>query len=290
MGLSAIELFLNSQIISTSNIMTDRLKLVFRILFSTVLASVAFSAINAADSKKQPNKNSREFYEIRVYSFDTAKQQQRVADYWADAAIPALNRLGCDRIGLFQETEKQDGKDLEQIVVLIPYTNLSQLNTLEMKLGKDRKYRKAAASYLDASKQNPAYKRIESHLLRALKVKPTLSVPNTKRSRIFEMREYEGHGETASETKIAMFDEVEANIFAESGLDAVFYGKTIIGKNRPSLMYMISFEDEEEREADWNSFRSNPRWDVAKRNPKYSAGGVSGRTVFMLKPLSGSQL
>ena len=270
--------------------MINRVIIVSKILLTTVMAFGCFSVSEAADKKEQPNQPSREFYEVRVYSFDTAKQQQRVANYWAEAAIPALNRLGCDRIGLFQETEKQDGKDLEQIVVFMPYKNLNQLNAFEMKLRRDKTYRKAAASYLDATKEDPAYSRIESHLLRALKVKPTMSVPNSNKGRIFEMREYEGHGETGSETKIAMFNEVEADIFAESGLGAVFYGQTLIGKNRPSLMYMVSFENEEAREADWNAFRNNPNWNAAKGDPKYSAGGVSDRTVFMLKPLSGSQI
>jgi len=233
---------------------------------------------------------TREFYEIRVYSFSTKQQQQRVARYWADAAIPAYNRLGCGSIGLFKETKLQEGNDLEQIVVLIPYKNLNQLNAVDLKLPRDKAYRKKAASFLDATKKDPAYDRIESHLLRAMKVQPNLSVPDTSKPRIFEMREYEGHGETGSETKIEMFEEVEADIFAESGLEAVFYGKTLIGKNRPSLMYMVTHDDETDQAADWDSFRNNPNWDKARKDPRWAPGGVSGRTTYMLKPLPGSQL
>lgn len=262
------------------------MKTVSRILTLVALAGVSILSPLGAQQKG----NAREFYEIRVYSFDKAEQRARVADYWADAAIPALNRLGCDRIGLFEESVKQSGESQEKIVALIPYKALNQLNAYDLKLERDKVYRKAAASYLDATKDAPAYKRIESHLLRAMKVKPTLSVPDTSENRIFEMREYEGHSETGSATKIAMFDEVEADIFAESGLDAVFYGKTLIGANRPSLMYMVWFKDEEEHQADWDSFRNNPNWDVARNDPKYKPGGVSGRTTFMLKPLRGSQL
>lgn len=259
-------------------------------LFAAVtLASILpFAATAAKKSDAKPV--AREFYELRVYSFDSADQQKRVANYWANAAIPALNRQGIETIGLFQETVPQEGQDLGQIVVLVPYKTINQFAASERKLNQDKAYKKAAASYINATKDAPAYKRIESHLLQAMKVQPQLTVPNTKKKRIFEMREYEGHSEAGSDSKIAMFNDVEADIFAESGLSGVFYAKTIIGKNRPSLRYMVTFADEEEQAADWASFRENPNWAAAKGNKKYAAAGVSGRTTFMLKPLKGSQL
>ncbi len=259
-------------------------------LLAAVMLAPAFCLTAAAAEGSDKKWASREFYELRIYSFDSAGQQKLVADYWANAAIPALNRQGCATIGLFQETVPQKGMEVGQIVVLVPYKTLNKFALSELLLSQDKEYMKAAASFLNATKDAPAYNRIESRLLHALEVKPKLTAPNIKKKRIFEMREYEGHSETGSDTKIAMFDDVEADIFAESGLTAVFYSKTIIGKNRPSLMYMVTFDDKEDQEKDWQSFRVNPRWKAARENKKYSNGGVSGRTTWHMKPLKGSQI
>jgi hypothetical protein len=258
-------------------------------LLTSVMLMPAVASMTAAQ-EGNANPGQREFYELRVYSFDSPNQQAMVADYWANAAIPALNRQGIRPIGLFQETVPQEGQELGQIVVLIPYRTLSQFAASERKLERDKEYLKAAAAYLHAPRDNSAYKRIESHLLQAMKVQPNLSAPDISKKRIFEMREYEGHSEAANANKIAMFDEVEADIFAESGLTAVFYAKTLIGKNRPSLRYMVTFDDEADQARDWASFRENPRWAAARDDPKWKEGGVSGRTTFMLMPLKGSQL
>jgi len=258
---------------------------------STSLAFMAlFALVSSSLAQDAPKAGPREHYELRFYTVDSAAQQQRVADYWAQAAIPALNRLGIKNIGLFQETKPQEGEAFGQVVVLIPYKNIGQFASSQWKLNADKEYKKAGADYLRASKDDPAYRRIESHLLRAMKVKPQLTVPNIGKKRIFEMREYEGHSEAGSANKIAMFDQIEADIFAESGLEAVFYSETLIGKNRPSLRYMVTFDDEADQAKDWQSFRDNPRWNKAKVDPKWSRGGVSGRTTNYLKPLKGSQL
>lgn len=251
---------------------------------------VLIAFVTSGTAQEASKTNTREHYELRFYAVDSADQQQRVANYWAKAAIPALNRLGVTNIGLFQETKPQDGEEFGQVVVLVPFKNIGQFASSQWKLNADKVYKKAGADYLNATKDNPAYRRIESHLLRAMKVKPQLTVPDTGKKRIFEMREYEGHSEAGSANKIAMFNQIEADIFAESGLEAVFYTETLIGKNRPSLRYMVTFDDEADQAKDWQSFRDNPRWNKAKVDPKWSKGGVSGRTTNYLKPLKGSQL
>ena len=262
------------------------------ILFRTSpLALIAlFTLANSSMAQDKPKPSPREHYELRVYTVDSATQQQRIANYWAEAAIPALNRQGIKNIGLFQETKPQEGEQFGQVIVLVPYKTIGQFASSVSKLNADKEYKKVGADYLNATKDDPAYRRIESHLLRAMRVKPQLTVPDTGKKRIFEMREYEGHSEAGSANKIAMFNQIEADIFAESGLEAIFYSETLIGGKRPSLRYMVTFDDEADQAKDWQSFRDNPRWNKAKTNPKWSKGGVSGRTTNYLKPLKGSQL
>jgi hypothetical protein len=233
---------------------------------------------------------ARQFYELRIYTFTSVEQHAVVENYWEKAAIPALNRLGIGPVGVFKEMDAAEGTDVPRIIVLIPYETLPKIAGAQRKLSKDAAYVKAAEAYYRAEKKTPAYTRIESNLLHAFKVMPTLKAPATDKARIFEMREYQGHSERANDLKINMFNDAEADIFAESGLTAVFYAKTIIGKNRPSLFYMVTFDDMADHAKDWAAFRANPKWAAVRKSPKYEGGGVSDRSIYMLKPMGFSQI
>ncbi len=268
--------------------MTSKTALIATILVTVVSLAVILSPASAASEKSTAPDS--QFFELRIYTFTSAEQHALVEGYWEKAAIPALNRLGIKTIGVFNEIESEDNPEVPRIVVLIPYDSLAQFAGINDRLNEDKKYTKNAAAYMDVDKKTPAYAKIESHLLHALKVKPKLKAPDTSKDRIFEMREYQGHSEKANDLKMQMFNDVEADIFAESGLTAVFYSKTIIGKNRPSLFYMVTFDDMDDHAKDWDSFRKNPRWAAARKNPKYEGGGVSDRSTYMLRPAKFSQI
>src|SRR3954469_7917111 len=62
-----------------------------------------------------------EMYELRVYSLKNAAQQKLVEDYFQQAAIPALNRLGSKQIGVFTE-QKPEGQS--KLYVIIPFNSI----------------------------------------------------------------------------------------------------------------------------------------------------------------------
>jgi hypothetical protein len=258
-------------------------------LLLVVLVAV-FAAPAVAAEGGGSKEAGRQFFELRIYTFSSADQHAVVENYWEKAAIPALGRLGIGPVGVFKEIEAAEGIEVPRIVVLIPYDKLVQFVNIEPKLKKDKDYLKAAKEYYSVDKEEPAYTRIESNLLHAMVVMPTLKAPNTDKPRIFEMREYQGHSEKANDLKISMFNDGEADIFAESGLTGVFYSKTVIGKNRPSLFYMVTFDDMADHEKDWGAFRENPRWAEIRKSPKYEGGGVSDRSIYMLEPMACSQI
>ena len=245
------------------------------LLLAVAVVPLAFGGATSPES---------EYYELRIYTFSDAAQVKVVEDYWEHAAIPALNRLGVDRIGVFNEMESEDTPDVPRLVVLIPYASLDLFSKVEQKLEADPEYLKKGAAYYGVEKANPAYTRLESNLLQAMKV------PDTGKARIFEMREYEGHSEHANNQKMHMFNDAEAACFAASGLTSVFYSKTVIGKNRPSLFYMVTFDDMDDHAKDWDSFRENPWWAEIRTDKKYEGGGLSGRSTYMLKPTTFSQI
>jgi hypothetical protein len=255
-------------------------------ILTTTLAG-AMPLARAAKGVVMKNEK-QEFYELRVYTLKNAAQQKLIEDYFQNAAIPALNRLGSNHVGVFTEM-KPEGQT--KVFVIIPYQSIDDFVKVEEKLLKDAAYLQAGSAYLNAPATEPAYERIESSLLRAFEHMPKLEVPPNKQ-RIFELRRYESASESAGKKKIEMFNNVgEIDIFKKAGLTPVFFGETLIGPLRPNLTYMITFDDMAEHDKNWKTFISDPEWKRISGIPEYAdAKIVSHITSTFLVPTSFSQI
>jgi hypothetical protein len=233
-------------------------------------------------------KGSAEMYELRVYSLKNAVQQKLVEDYFQQAAIPALNRLGSKQVGVFTE-QKPEGQS--KLYAIIPFNSIQDFMDVTDKLSNDKQYQQAGAAYLNAPAAEPAYERIQSSLLKAFTGMPKLQAPANK-TRIFELRRYESGSEAAGKKKIDMFNnQGEIAIFKRTGLTPVFFGESIIGEQRPNLTYMLTFENMEDHDKSWKAFGSDPEWKRIKSIPGYEdANIVSHITRTFLVPSSFSQI
>lgn len=235
----------------------------------------------------QNKKMMQEYYELRIYTLKDEKQQQLVENYFEQAAIPALNKLGSKQVGVFREFKPESQT---RIYVIIPFASGEDFIRMEDRLSADAQYIKAAASYLQAPATEPAYTRIESSLLKSFRQMPTMEVPE-KKQRIFELRRYESASESAGKKKIQMFNESEISVFKRVGLTPVFFGETIIGGLRPNLTYMITFDDMDEHDRNWKTFGSDPEWKKISSIPEYAdAKIVSNITRTFLEPTPFSQI
>jgi hypothetical protein len=232
----------------------------------------------------------REFYELRVYEMPTGNRKTVLNDYLSKACIPAFNRLGVTPVGVFNVVS---GSNALFLYVLIPYPNLGSLLAVPERLAADVEYQKAAAAYLGASIDNPAYTRYESSLLWAFKNVPRMRIPAEtagKKARLFELRIYESHSESAALKKIEMFNEGgEIGIFDRVGLRPVFFGQTLVGRRQPNLVYMTVHQDMAAREKVWEDFRNSPDWKKLSADPAF-ANTVSATTVMFLRPTDYSQV
>lgn len=231
-------------------------------------------------------KSKQEFYELRVYSLKNERQEKLIENYFQNAAIPALNRLGSRNVGVFKEL-KPEGQT--KIFVLIPFASVEDYLNVVEKLAKDEKYQQAGEAYLNAPAKEPAYERIQSSLLRAFAHIPKLEVPETK-PRIFELRRYESASEAAGKKKIEMFNEKgEIDIFRRVGLTPVFFGETLIGEMRPNLTYMLTYDDMEEHDRNWKVFGADPEWQKIRSVPEYADSKIVSRitrTFLVPSPIS----
>ena len=250
---------------------------------AAVLSPWAGGAVSAQDA-------SREFYELRTYEMQTGNRKAVLNEYLEKACIPAMNRLGIKPVGVFTAVA---GTNALNLFVLVPHPSLEHFLSAPARLAADAEYQKAAALYLSASIDSPAYARYESTLLWSFKNVPRVRVPAEaagNQPRLFELRIYESHSETAAQKKIEMFNEGgEIGIFDRVGLRSVFFGQTLVGRRQPNLVYMTVHQDMVAREKTWEAFRNSADWKALSSNPVY-ANTVSATTVVFLRPAAYSQI
>lgn len=252
---------------------------------SSLAAAASLQSIAGAGENR-----AQEFYELRQYHLPTGAQKNATADFYKNAAIPALNRLGIQPVGVFETVY---GPSQPTLYVLIPHPSLESLLTTPGKLAADAEYQKAGEAFLNAPFADPAYVRVESSLMRAFSHMPKIETPDfaaAKKSRIFEMRTYESHSAKFGQKKIEMFNEGgEIAIFRKTGLNPVFFGETLVGPRMPNLTYMLCFESIEHRNKQWSVFGSDPDWKALSGREEYK-DTVSNITDYILRPTAFSQI
>ncbi len=246
------------------------------------LSMMVFVA-RAADSAAA---GTRQYYELRVYTTQNEKQQGEVNAYWEKAAVPAYNRAGVKSIGVFTELQESA---TNKIYVLIPYDSLAGFEGISAKLAADTTYQTAAADFMNRSKSDAPYARLDTSLLIAMKEMPQLALPPSnaeKQPWIFELRTYFSPTEAKGANKIDMFNAGEIQIMKEVGLNPVFFAGTIAGPQMPNLVYMTSGADMDQYKQKWRGFGPHPVWKKLSADPQYKNNMSGSQSVFLKRTLA----
>jgi hypothetical protein len=224
-------------------------------------------------------------YEWRTYRLSDAANQEPLSRYLETACLPAWERMGLGPVGVFTEVGPEAGPSVH---VLLVYPTAEALANAREALEKDSGYREAAAEYLDAKREDPAFERIESSLMLAFAGAPKITPPE-KKARVLELRTYENHGEDRARAKVEMFNDGEIHIFPKCGFENVFFGETLVGPDLPNLKYMLAAPSMEANAAGWKTFISHPDFIRMRDDPKY-ADTEPKITKLYLEPASYSQV
>lgn len=249
------------------------------------LAGLAPLADRAA-ANDTPKETAKALYELRLYQMPSMAKTKALLSFLASAAVPAWNRLGLKPVGVFgmMDEAKPD------VYVLLPHASMQSVLTATHRMMADAEFLKAAGSFLDAPKKDPAFDRIESSLLLAFDEMPKLARPTDKDTRIFQLRIYESHSLKKAQKKIEMFNAGgEMAIFRRAGLRAVFFGEALVGTKLPHLTYMLAHDDEAAMKAGWKAFLADPGWKKLRADPRYK-DTVSNITNLLLRPAGCSQI
>jgi hypothetical protein len=249
------------------------------LLFSLLLIVGMTANSQAAD-------DSRQYYELRVYATKSAEQQQRINDYWQTAAVPAYHRQGIQPIGVFTELENSP---TNHIYVVIPCDSLETFGAIPAKLAADSAYQQAAADFLNAPKTNSAYEGFQSSLLVAFDgMKQMVLPPADKKPNVFELRTYLSPSDNKGLNKISMFEHGEITTMKEVGLAPIFYSRTLVGPQMPSLVYMTCAENLAEHKKHWQGFGSAQVWKDLQADPQYK-DNMTRAISIILKRTSASE-
>ena len=224
-----------------------------------------------------------------MYRTEDAARQERVEHYLETALVPALGRMGLDRIGVFTN---MDDPDDHSVYVLIPYPTLDLFAAVNPTLLEDETYQAAAREHFAVPKDAPVFTRIQSRFYKAFSGMPVIEMPAQTaqgQPRVFELRIYESHTEDKAALKVDMFNSGEIQVMRDTQLGPVFFGEALIGDDLPNLAYMLSAADREAHQAHWKAFGEHPEWNRMKALPKYS-DTVSSITNVFLVPTAFSQI
>ena len=256
-------------------------------LVVSLVAVVVAGSLRAVNVSAAPDKE-QEYFELRLYRVKNEAKQKIVSSYLEKALVPALNRMGIDRVGVFTV---QGGEDLS-LFVLIAYPTFDALGQMNTKLGADSKYQEAAKEMFSQPYNDPAYTRIQSRLMKAFAGMPVIEMPEqtaAKKPRIFELRIYEAHNDERAAAKVEMFNSGEIQLMRDMKMAPVFFGKTLISDDVPNMAYMLSASDGAALQQHWDLFLKTPEWNRIKNLPKYKHT-VSKITNFFLVPTHYSQI
>ncbi len=239
-----------------------------------------------AGEAQSPAAASREYYQLKTYTFATEAQQASTDQYLKDAFLPALKKLNMGPVGVFKNRLSEEDS-VRKTYLLIPFASMADYQSLDSKLLADATHQSAGAAYLEAAHDQAPFERIESNLLYAFEDMAQMSptkVEGPRAKRIYELRSYESATEDLYRRKVDMFNAGgEIALFADLDFNAVFYAEVLAGNKMPNLMYMTTFSNMESRDAHWKSFVESPRWETLKAMEKYQ-NTVSHADIMLLYP------
>jgi hypothetical protein len=233
------------------------------------------------------NKGKRSFYQLTLYQYTSAAQENILSNYLQNALLPALHRAGFTNIGVFKSLAN-DTAAVKTMYVFMTIKNLEQLSVITDKLYSDVEYQARGSDYINAAYTTPPYTRKEIILLKAFPLAPKLELPNLKspkHERVYELRSYESATEKIFSSKVKMFNEGgETVIFKNINANAVFYSEVVAGSHMPNLMYMTCYENKADRDAHWKNFGNDPAWKTLSALPEYQHN-VAHIDIIFLQPM-----
>lgn len=227
------------------------------------------------------------YYEFLFLRLQIGAQVNRMLGWLEKRALPLFQKHRFGPSGFFT---MEVGPFIPAVFGILSYPSLTDMEAAWGRMDADAEM---AAAVAELEKDEPAFYREDTTLLRATPFSPPLkpAAPGDPAHKIFELRIYESPTQRQLGYLHERFAGGEIEIFHKSGIHPVLYADTIIGPNRPNMAYLIPFESEAQREKAWATFRNDPDWQRI-RDESIRRGGEIVRNVtnMLLVPTSFSMI
>ena len=257
-----------------------------KIIMSALVITALINPTLIPQSGAQNKEVQREWYQMTIYHFNNSAQEKILDNYLQHALLPALHKLKIKNIGVFKSHSNDTIAD-KTLFVLTPVQSLDAIVKINSGLTRDKEYNSNGAEYLNAVYSDPPYSRMETIILRAFTLAPSLQLPNLKgarKDRVYELRSYESATEKIFQNKVKMFNEGdEIGLFKRLNFNATFYGEVFAGGKMPNLMYMTCHDNKTVRDANWKAFVDDTYWKKLSAMQEYKHN-VSHIDISFLYP------
>ncbi len=263
-----------------------------RLVVATCSAVAAVSGIASAPAQENPAP-VREWVELKSYVCSSVEKRDALVAVCDAALIPALNRLGARKVGVFWTNGEVNGGVTNYnttVFVLAAFPTAEAFAASDRKLLADAAYRQAAAAIFTAPMREPLYDSCSSSLFLAFESCPQVTQVTAAADRVLQLRIYNSYTIERNAKKIEMFEQGgEIGVFRACGMPPVFFGQALAGEKLANLTYMLAFASPAEKEAAWKRFLAHPDWQKLKADPQYK-DTANKITNIMLRPSKGSQI
>lgn len=255
----------------------------------SVCAAIAVSGVSAQDASSA----ARQWVSVKSYVCSTVEKRDTLLEVFDAALIPALNRQGVGKVGVFWtsgEVNEGNTNFNTTVFVVAPFATAEAFMSSDQKLLADAQYMKDAAPIFTAPMASPLYDTCAGSLLYTFATCPQVTQVTQSADRLLQLRIYNSYTIERNAKKISMFEQGgEIGVFRACGMPPVFFGQALAGDKLANLTYMLGFTNKAEKEAVWLRFRAHPDWLKLKADPQYK-DTANKITNIVLRPSKGSQL
>ena len=258
------------------------------------LAAASMQTTAAAESPASPH-----FLDFRMTTAPNAQRLDTLGKYTGETVIPIMNRHGISPIGLFVADPVRNAQDAgydekynRVLFNFIPHATINSPLELGGRLRGDTQYLESLTALSQGtSSRNPMYTAQERMLLRCFPELPTVNVPSPTPDRIFQLRMYRSHDVERNWAKARQIGKEDGalGLLEECGIKVVFMSSTLYSSFMPSLIFMLSFESEEQMNDAWEKFLNHPGWLRLAADTAYADTATEIISIY-LKPCAGSQI
>lgn len=255
----------------------------------------AFAQEQQREPRRRSDRPAQRYIEVQKMLVDSPEKVKALTDFARETLMPVLKKLNVGPFGMAVAEPGMNGKDADtpqrELFFFLPYTLLFQAMIVRDVLAANPAVGEAYMAYKAGfSSKNPGYVSLESTLLKNFKMMPKVEVPSLAEDRILQLRYYRSFDPERNRMKIRMFEEGgELALFRHYGMPPVFFGDAMFGAFLPNMTYMLSFENQEKKDAAWKAFAGSPEWKKLSSDPLY-ADTATDIINYNLRPCKGSEI